>query len=221
VIDNIRLHILDSKIKNFEVVELRKDTYSISIDLNDVNILDSISKIIEIIETIPYISTYTYNIKSSVKIESNQPKLVFEIKKINTQSTQPIISTKSTGTHRPSRSNSEIKDKRYLDEIDVEKRRELLSNLEKVEFTSYELNHIDRIIRDRIPYQDNYYIKGPGLATSTGVKFKYNWNNYNRNIDIRKFEKGKFVVDVTTSSNMVTRYYLCNGIEDIRKINFA
>lgn len=217
--ESLEQELKNLKLVDFKVKYLPDESYIIITYLNEVETLDSIDKIVKEVNTIILRKLYNHTCKVSVVVDWQTQKrmLSFDLTKIKASYTPP----KTVNYDSPrGRTTREIKHTGPKVQVITENEADLLHvELRHSNFYSREVDHIGRVISDRIPQDESITSPEPVLDAIYKDASRY-WSTDNRLIEVFKFEGGKFIVRYLSISNPKT-YYFCRGIEEIRRIDFT
>lgn len=213
-----------NNINNFDINKLETGDIFIYFKVQDGMKLSLFHKIIKKLEEIIK-KNYSYSSRANISIIKNKPELTVFLKKNETyvpkNNTNPYYNPGRS--YAPSTLDLKTGKRENLPEatplLKIARDYKMI-NVPKKSMPTFELNHIDRIIRDRIPPEDNYYIKGPINLIDDGQRTSFYWSNKNRTIIIHKLAGSEFVIDVIDRINKKEYYYICKGVEEIRKIKY-
>jgi hypothetical protein len=223
VIENFEKELKLADIKDYKIKSLPDESFIINVELNKRESLDSISDLLNKISKLFIQKFYTYTSKVSVVVDYLTQKqiLSFELKKVVSR---PVTTTytRGTGYNEPrNRNNRDLRHTGPKVQVITENEADLLfTELKYSNFYGREVNHITRVIRDRIPPDENI-VKNPSpVEDAINKDSSRYWTTDYRLIEIFKFEGAKFIVRYL-SIGQPKIYYFCRGVEEIRRIDFT
>lgn len=222
MVENFEKELKLADIKDYKIKSLPDESFIVVIYLNEKETLDYISGLIQKMNTLLLKNFYTHTVKVSVIVDylTQKQMLSFDLKKVVSKPTTTTY-TRGTGYDRPrTRTTREIKHTGPKVQVITESEADILfDELRHSNFYSREVDHITRVISDRIPEYKIIKNAAPVVDATNKDSSRY-WTTDYRLIEIFKFEGAKFIVRYI-SITQEKIFYFCRGIEEIRRIDFT